>query len=143
MEWKFLNLAEKETSEAFRIIKKKSLSCAFCRGEGNIGGGICPICGGKGQNRVFPPLILCQKCAGWGSYPMNSQSSCMTCKGRGAVSVKLPLTFCPACGGRGDATNGLSCTKCGGKGIITGLKSVQKSETDSSAWGNTILMRKK
>ena len=142
MEWKFLNLAEREASD-FQIIKKKSLSCAFCRGRGDNYGGNCPVCSGKGKNKVYPPLISCRRCQGWGSYPMNSQSPCMTCRGRGAVSIKLPLTFCPECEGRADTSNGLSCHKCGGKGVVTGLRSVQKGEQDSSVWGNSILMRRK
>lgn len=144
MEWKFCNLTEaKELRESFQIIKKGSVTCPFCREKGNIDGGICPVCSGKGKNKVFPPLIFCRRCKGWGSYPMNSQSPCTTCKGIGAVSVRLPLSFCPICDGRGDTSSGLSCTKCGGKGVVTGLKSAQERTKGSEWWGKTILMRKK
>ena len=142
-EWKFYNLAENKAVGALEIIQKKVLECAFCKGQGSVYGGICPICSGRGKKNVHPPLISCRRCNGWGSYPMNSQSPCMTCKGVGAVSVRLPIVTCRECYGRGDTTSGLMCTKCGGRGVVTNYGAKDDLKKQEKMLSNTtILIRK-
>jgi len=142
-EWKFYNLETGRHENPVEIIRKKKLICAFCKGQGNIDGGLCPICSGQGKNQVFPPLIRCRRCSGWGSYPMNSQSSCTVCRGRGAVSVKLPIVFCMSCQGRGDSLSGLFCTKCRGQGVVTGDERSKKEMERKVATGGIRFYLKK
>lgn len=142
IQFKLSHALEEIQSKGPEIFKKRVLLCAFCKGSGVIGSGTCSVCSGKKKNRVSPPTIVCRRCAGWGSYPMNTQNSCTTCRGIGAISVTLPIENCSYCNGTGHLSSGLSCTTCGGKGVVRGSSKKEKRETSFLGSGPTIKIKK-
>ena len=105
-----------------RLRKKQfvdSVPCAYCRGTGvdpKYGEtSKCPVCNGRGQIKVKPPVVTCLKCAGSGREA--GDLSCLACRGTGVVSVRNEAAPCPRCNGTGE--EGIFyCTLCKGQGIV-------------------------
>ena len=96
--------------------------CAYCRGTGNQlhMKSQCPVCGGKGSNKVGGPVAVCAFCRGAGEAPPRSHLTCPACRGSGVIAVKEPLEKCDYCRGLGRATGSqLPCLKCKGAGVFT------------------------
>jgi len=106
---------------AATILRQQIYPCAFCQGAGEKPRGTkCPVCQGKGQVLMKPPVIGCIYCKGRGEERRASHLTCSVCRGKGFVSVTEPLGVCPHCRGTGaEPTNKLPCIVCGGKGVIT------------------------
>jgi len=121
------------------ILRQQIYPCAFCQGVGEKPKGAkCPVCQGKGQVSVKPPVIRCAYCKGRGEERRASQLTCSVCRGKGFVSVTEPLRVCPHCRGTGaEPTNKLPCIVCGGKGAITVKQSPEEQTGARTIFPNT------
>jgi len=115
---------EKPTKDmAGEIIRESSYKCAFCKGSGNRPvGSVCPVCKGRGENKIKPPVVKCGFCKGRGEAQPRSVLTCLICKGKGVVFVVEPIMVCPECQGSGHISSGSDspyCRRCKGKGVVT------------------------
>ena len=135
MEWRQVRITQYQKGRVLeeeaggKILRKGKglsiLSCAFCRGKGvgYHGGGTCYVCGGRGEIRLFEPILECVFCGGTGRAERATETSCVVCNGKGAFSVTKPYGPCPDCKGKGRGTgprHKLPCLRCSGKGIVRG-----------------------
>ena len=105
-----------------QIVRESRYRCGFCRGEGKIGGTVCPVCKGKGTVSIMnPPAVVCAFCRGTGEAKRRSGITCLACKGKGIIPVVEPIEICDKCSGSGkEPTNKtLLCGKCKGAGVTS------------------------
>lgn len=105
-----------------RPLSGETFPCAFCEGTGDQlhMRSKCPVCGGKGLNRVGGPVVVCAFCRGAGESPPRSHLTCPACRGKGVLAIKEPLETCDLCRGTGRPTGTqLPCIKCKGAGVFT------------------------
>ena len=105
-----------------RPLSGEVFPCAYCGGTGDQihMRSKCPVCGGKGLNKVSGPVVVCAFCRGAGESPPRSHLTCPACRGRGVLAVKEPLETCDLCRGTGRPTGTqLPCIKCKGAGVFT------------------------
>jgi RecJ-like exonuclease len=134
MEWKTIRLGGYLKDKALgnevtqKVLRREKgdcvLPCAFCRGKGKIGfggGGVCSICGGRGEVTISEPIRKCVFCNGSGKGEARTENSCVVCKGKGAITVFMPHRICPDCKGKGRQSNQRwPCVSCSGRGIVPG-----------------------
>lgn len=107
--------------------------CAYCKGTGNQVHmrSKCPVCRGKGVNKISdltPLAVACAFCRGAGESERGSHTTCPACRGKGVLGVKEPSEKCDLCRGVGRVTGTqLPCLKCKGAGVFT-VKTRQKVE---------------
>jgi hypothetical protein len=102
------------------LLHAETRPCVFCGGRGKAGGGLCPVCNGKGSVHVQPPAVACAFCRGRGKMPPNSNLTCWVCNGKGVVAVSPPIELCPACHAKGRRPcESLPCQRCRGVGVIS------------------------
>jgi len=105
-----------------RPLNGRTFPCAYCKGTGTQlhMKSKCPVCGGKGLNRVSGPVVVCAFCRGAGEAPPQSHLTCPACHGKGVIGVKEPFEKCDLCRGTGRPTGTqLPCIKCKGAGVFT------------------------
>ena len=108
------------------------VTCAFCRGKGQVrSGATCQVCGRKGYRRLREPTAPCAICRGTGLEKKRTSLTCVACGGLGTVEVDADAVPCPDCGGSGRAVDcadypwpdsPLGCIRCRGTGIIDRAK---------------------
>ncbi|MFQ5873053.1 MAG: hypothetical protein ACE5JL_04540 [Dehalococcoidia bacterium] len=133
MEWQPYRLGSAWTGAGRpgRILQGSVFPCAYCHGTGTQlhMRSKCPVCRGKGENKVNPPVVVCAFCRGSGEAPPRSHLTCPACRGKGVLGVKEPLEGCDACRGVGRiAGTQLPCIKCKGAGVYTVKKSAESKE---------------
>ena len=103
------------------VLEDEELACGYCEGTGkqlHMNSG-CPVCRGKGFNRVKSPAVVCAYCKGTGLSESSSHTTCPACGGRTALSVKEPFEACNACQGTGKAhPMRVPCFTCKGAGVV-------------------------
>jgi len=115
-------LSNSGTLRSKRLRKKQfvdSVPCAYCRGTGidrKFGNtSRCPVCSGRGQIKVKPPVVTCLRCRGSGRE--GGDLGCLACRGTGVVSLRKDAATCPRCNGTGE-DGVFYCSVCKGQGIV-------------------------
>ena len=104
------------------VLEDEELACGYCKGTGKQlhMNSSCPVCRGKGFNKVKSPAVVCAYCKGTGFAENRtaSQTTCPACAGKTALSVKEPFELCDACEGTGRAhPMRVPCFTCKGAGV--------------------------
>ena len=105
-----------------KMLAGDTFLCAYCKGTGTQvhTRSQCPVCRGKGFNKVGSPAVVCAFCRGSGEASPRSHITCPACRGKGVIGVKEPFEKCDACRGLGHVTGSqLPCLKCKGAGVFT------------------------
>ncbi|MFQ6030418.1 MAG: hypothetical protein ACE5Q6_23330 [Dehalococcoidia bacterium] len=108
------------TAQLGKVLDGEQFPCAYCKGTGNQlhMRSKCPVCRGKGYNKLASPVVTCAFCRGIGEAPPRSHTTCPACRGMGVMRVKEPFEKCDACRGVGRVGGTqLPCMKCKGAGV--------------------------
>ena len=101
-------------------LENDEVPCGYCQGTGKQihMNSSCPVCRGKGFNKVKSPAVICAYCKGSGFSESSSHTTCPACGGKTAVTVKEPFEVCEACRGTGKAhPMRVPCFTCKGVGV--------------------------
>ena len=103
-----------------RVLEGEEVPCGYCNGTGKQVhmNSKCPVCRGKGFNKVKSPAVTCAYCGGSGFSEKSSHTTCPACRGITALRVQEPFEVCEACRGRGKVHGmNLPCMHCKGAGV--------------------------